>query len=145
MALDVWKEHIRLRLTPRVTPVVHPPRKVPFTQRETVKEELDRMEELGVIRKADGPTQCVSSLVVVQKPNGKVLVCLDPRDSFNSQANRSILNRATVWRNNTNITNLASRQWDNRKENSFFKECCPRLCRRVSLSSLFDIQHALVG
>ena len=63
-----------------VTPVVHPPRKIPFTQRENVKEELDRMEALGVIRKADEPTEWVSSLVVVQKPNGKVRVCLDPRD-----------------------------------------------------------------
>ena len=38
------------------------------------------MEELGVIRKADEPTEWVSSLVVVQKPNSKVRVCLDPRD-----------------------------------------------------------------
>ena len=38
------------------------------------------MEALGVIRKADEPTEWVSSLVVVQKLNGKVRVCLDPRD-----------------------------------------------------------------
>ena len=60
--------------------MIHPPRKVPFTQREKVKEELDRMEELGVIRKTDEPNEWVSSLVVVHKPNGKVRVCLDPRD-----------------------------------------------------------------
>jgi len=60
--------------------VVHPPRKIPFTQREKVKEELDRMEKLGVIRKAEEPTEWVSSLVVVEKPNGNVRLCLDPRD-----------------------------------------------------------------
>ena len=70
----------QIKIDPRVIPVVHPPRKVPFTHREKVREELDRMEELGVIRKADRPTQWVSSLVVVQKPNGKVRVCLDSRD-----------------------------------------------------------------
>ena len=70
----------RIKIDSSVTPVVHPPRKIPFTQRENVKEELDRMEALGVIRKADEPTEWVSSLVVVQKPNGKVRVCLDPRD-----------------------------------------------------------------
>ena len=70
----------RIKIDSSVTPVVHPPRKIPFTQRENVKEELDRMEALGVIRKADEPTEWVSSLVVVQKPNGKVHVCLDPRD-----------------------------------------------------------------
>ena len=38
------------------------------------------METLGVIRKAEEPTEWVSSLVVVEKPNGKVRLCLDPRD-----------------------------------------------------------------
>ena len=70
----------RIKIDSSVTPVVHPPRKIPFTQRENVKEELDRMEALGVIRKADEPTEWVSSLVVVPKLNGKVRVCLDPRD-----------------------------------------------------------------
>ena len=70
----------RIKIDSSVTPVVHPPRKIPLTQRENVKEELDRMEALRVIRKADEPTEWVSSLVVVQKPNGKVRVCLDPRD-----------------------------------------------------------------
>ena len=63
-----------------LTPEVHPPRKIPLTLREKVIEELDRMEELGVIHKVDKPTRWVSSLVVVQKPNGKIRVCLDPRD-----------------------------------------------------------------
>ena len=70
----------QIKIDPTVSPVVHPPRKIPFTQREKVKEELDRMEKLGVIRKAEGPTEWVSSLVVVKKPNGKVRLCLDPRD-----------------------------------------------------------------
>ena len=39
----------RIKIDPTVSPVVHPPRKIPFTQRERVKEELDRMEKLGVI------------------------------------------------------------------------------------------------
>ena len=63
-----------ITIDPSITPVVHPPRKIPFIQRDK------RMEQLGVIRKADGPTEWVSSLVVVQKPNGRVRVCLDPRD-----------------------------------------------------------------
>lgn len=60
--------------------MVHPSRKIPLTQRDKVKEELDRMEQLGDICKADGLTEWVSSLVEVQKPNRKVRVCLDPRD-----------------------------------------------------------------
>ena len=38
------------------------------------------MEKIGAIRTAEEPTEWVSSLVVVEKPNGKVRLCLDPRD-----------------------------------------------------------------
>ena len=70
----------QIKIDPTVSPVVHPPRKIPLRQREKVKEELDRIEKLGVTRKAEEPTEWVSSLVVVEKPNGKVRLCLDSRD-----------------------------------------------------------------
>jgi len=38
------------------------------------------MEKLGFIRKAEEPTEWVRSLVVVEKPNGKARLFLDPRD-----------------------------------------------------------------
>ena len=69
-----------IKIDASITPVVHPYRKIPFTQRDKVKEELDRMEQLGDICKAARPTEWVSPLVEVQKPNGKVRVCLSPRD-----------------------------------------------------------------
>lgn len=71
-------EH-KIQLDPRVKPVVHPPRKVPLAIRDKVKEELDRMEELGVVSRQTEPTEWVSSMVTVVKPN-KVRICIDPRD-----------------------------------------------------------------
>lgn len=50
-----------------MTPVVQPCRKVPFALRGKLKDELARMEKLGVIKKIDEPTEWVSSLVAVQK------------------------------------------------------------------------------
>ena len=38
------------------------------------------MGNLGVITKVTDPTEWVSSLVIVEKPNGKVRVCLEPRN-----------------------------------------------------------------
>ena len=63
-----------------VTPVVHPCRKIPFPQYEEVKLEIEKMEKLGVIVKVDAPTEWVSSILVVPKPNGKMRICLDPKD-----------------------------------------------------------------
>ena len=63
-----------------VKPVIHPPRKVPISMKEKVKTELLRMESEGVIKKQTEPTDWVNSMVVVPKPNGKVRICIDPRD-----------------------------------------------------------------
>ena len=45
-----------------------------------VKDELCRLERMRVIEKVSEPTEWVNSLVVVEKPNKKVRLCLDPRD-----------------------------------------------------------------
>ena len=42
-----------------------------------VKEELERMERLGVISRVEQPTDWCAGLVVVPKPNGKVRICVD--------------------------------------------------------------------
>ena len=72
------KHHITLK--PDAHTVQHACRKVPFPIRNQLKEELDRMEAMNVITKVDEPTEWVSSLVIVEKKNGKLRICLDPRD-----------------------------------------------------------------
>ena len=69
-----------IQLDPKQNPVVHPPRKVPVTIRPKVKDELERMERLGVIERIQDPTDWVNSMVTVIKPNGKLRICIDPRD-----------------------------------------------------------------
>ena len=44
-----------------------------------VEEELDKLEDLGVIEKVQEPTPWISPLVVVPKTNGSVHLCLDMR------------------------------------------------------------------
>ena len=50
------------------------------TLRDSLKEELDRIESMKVIRKLDinEASNWVHALVLVVKPNGKLCVCLDP-------------------------------------------------------------------
>ena len=68
----------RIKLPDSATPVVYSPRKIPVPQREKVLEELKRIEKLGVIVRQEEPTEWVNSLVVVQKPNRSVRLCIDP-------------------------------------------------------------------
>ena len=77
----------KIDIDPNVRPVVHPCRKVPFSIKKRLKKELQRMVDLGVIIKEDGPTDWVNSLVVVEKKSGDLRVCLDPR-SLNKAVKR---------------------------------------------------------
>uniref|UniRef100_A0A1B0DMK9 Reverse transcriptase domain-containing protein n=1 Tax=Phlebotomus papatasi TaxID=29031 RepID=A0A1B0DMK9_PHLPP len=59
--------------------VKHPPRKIPHRSRDTVKTELDKMVQLGVIEPCLEPTEAVSPLVIVRR-NGKIRICIDLTD-----------------------------------------------------------------
>ncbi|KAK3737777.1 hypothetical protein QZH41_012210 [Actinostola sp. cb2023] len=63
-----------------------PLRRIPFSRRRKVVEKLEQLEKLDVIEKVDGPTSWVNPLVVVEKSDGDVRICLDMR-----QANRAIV------------------------------------------------------
>jgi transposase InsO family protein len=71
---------IEIHLKDNVQPSVHPPRRVPQSLKAPLKTNLDSMEDSGVIEKVTCPTDWVNSLVVVEKANGKLRICLDPKD-----------------------------------------------------------------
>ena len=70
----------KMKIDESATPVVLPPRRVPYMLKDKVKAELCRMEEMGIITKVGKPTEWVNPIVVVGKPNGDVCICLDPVD-----------------------------------------------------------------
>ena len=63
-----------------VQPVVHALRKVPLALQPKLKKLLDHEVERGVMVKREEPTDWVSSLLCVEKKDGSLRVCLDPRD-----------------------------------------------------------------
>ncbi|GFS16676.1 polyprotein [Elysia marginata] len=69
-----------IKIDKDASPVVHPPRKYPVNILKELEGELKRMEQLGVIRKENEPTDWVSSLAFSRKANGKLRICLDPKD-----------------------------------------------------------------
>ena len=77
--LGCMKGKLHLEVDPSVKPQIMPPRRIPLTLKDKVREELDRLEELHVIAKVTEPTEWVSSMVITKKTNGSVRVCLDPQ------------------------------------------------------------------
>ena len=63
-----------------MTQVVNPPRTIPAALRDRVKPELEDVEKRRVIRRVEEPTDWMSSMAIVEKPDGRLRICLDPRD-----------------------------------------------------------------
>ena len=55
-------------------PRAAPPRKVPIAMKSKLKNELERLENLGVIAAVDKPTEWVSNLVLATKKSGELRV-----------------------------------------------------------------------
>lgn len=71
---------VSIETRPDVKPVVHPPRNVPISRLDRLKQLLEMREKEGVIRKVKKPTEWVNSIVTTEKPDGSLRLCLDPKD-----------------------------------------------------------------
>ena len=72
-------EH-HISLTSDAIPVVHPPCKVPYLLKDKLKKELDRIEKNDIINQVDEPTDWANPMVIVEKRDGKLRICLNPHD-----------------------------------------------------------------
>ena len=69
---------VNIKLQPDVKPfALTTQRRVALPFLKKVKEELERMEKLGVISKVDVPTDWCAGVVVVPKPDGRIRICVD--------------------------------------------------------------------
>ena len=69
-----------ITLQDNFTPVINPPRRVPHALKGRLQQALEKNVKLGVLKKVDQPTDWVSNLVIVEKKNGSLRLCLDPKD-----------------------------------------------------------------
>ena len=70
---------LHLEIDTAMSPVKLPVRKVPVALKEPLKEELDRLEKMGILAKVEVPTDWISAMVVARKRNGKIRLCIDPK------------------------------------------------------------------
>ncbi|XP_054259874.1 uncharacterized protein K02A2.6-like [Macrosteles quadrilineatus] len=75
--LGCFEGHCEFKLDTSVRPIVVPPRRYPVALKKEIQDEIKRLEDLQVIKKVTEPTDWVSAMVVVKKPN-KLRICIDP-------------------------------------------------------------------
>ena len=69
-----------IRLNAEIDSVQHAPRRVHVALRERLQETLDDLVQQDILAPVTEPTPWVNSMVVVPKKDGKLRICLDPKD-----------------------------------------------------------------
>jgi len=71
-----------------VTPVHAPTHPLPVVKLDRFNGELKRLWEEGIIRSVTQPTDWPSNMLVKEKPNGKLHICIDPSQTLNKAIKR---------------------------------------------------------
>ena len=90
------KEH-HITIDPNVTPSVNPARKIPIALMGKLKDELNRMETLNIIEKVSYHTDWVNNIVIAEKSNGSIGVCLDPKQLNKATTNCQLREKFFGW------------------------------------------------
>lgn len=77
--LGRFPQKLDLIIRKDAVPIARPPRRIPLTIKERVKEALDKLSFSKIIEPVNDPSEWVSNLVVIEKPNGSLRICLDPK------------------------------------------------------------------
>lgn len=85
---DIFSGHGRFSGKFKITTIAnfeavsYPPTKIPRAIRDSLKNELDRLVERKAIFKINeiDPRASINRMVIIEKPNGKLRLCLDPSD-----------------------------------------------------------------
>lgn len=70
----------KIVLNPDHTPVIHPSRRIPLSLQDKLKSTIENLVDQGIVEKVVKPTDWSSNLVIVEKSNGSLRLCLDPKD-----------------------------------------------------------------
>ena len=77
--LGKYEKEYHIEVDSNVTPVIQRCRKVPYARYDKLKHTLVDLEKRGVIARVDRPTEWVHNLVITEKCDDRMRVCLDPK------------------------------------------------------------------
>ncbi|XP_054723301.1 uncharacterized protein K02A2.6-like [Uloborus diversus] len=69
-----------IKLKENYSPIARPPRRVPTSLRPKLEMKLIELENQNIIEKVENPQDWVSNLVIIEKSDGSLRLCMDPQD-----------------------------------------------------------------
>lgn len=70
---------VSIKLKDDSVPSLHYKKRIPLSMSNRLKTELDQMVRAGIISPVNHPTDWVNNVQLVEKPDGKLRICLDPK------------------------------------------------------------------
>ena len=83
-------------MDPSVTLAHAPRRRIPVPKLDKVNEELSRLCDNRTIKPVTQPTEWLSNILVKEKPDGKLRICIDPSQTINKAIRRSVYTIPTI-------------------------------------------------
>lgn len=78
--VGLFSEILEIQLKKNSIPIAKPARRVPLAIRDRLKEKLDKLEMQKIIAKINRANEWVNNLVIIEKPNKSLRLCLDPQE-----------------------------------------------------------------
>jgi len=78
--LGLFPEKYKLVLKENAIPVINTARRVPLSVKDKLKNTLDHLVKIKVIATVNEPVDWISNIVIIEKPNNKLRIFLDPQD-----------------------------------------------------------------
>ena len=70
--------------------------RIPVSKLDKVNEELSRLCDNGTIKPVMQPTDWLSNILVKEKPNGNIRICIDPSETINKAIRRPVYTIPTI-------------------------------------------------
>lgn len=77
--LGCFPDLCHLQLKEDAVPKAFPARRVPLKIKDKLKQTLDSLVDMGVIVPVNEPCEWVNNLVIVEKPDSSLRLCIDPQ------------------------------------------------------------------
>ena len=87
---------MHIKMNPDIRPGHAPWRCIPVSKVQRVNEALEKLCEECVIVPVTQPTNWLSNMLIKEKPNGKLRICIDPSQTINKAIKRPIYTIPTI-------------------------------------------------
>ena len=87
---------MHINMYTNVTPVHAPRYHVPVAKLDKVNEELKRLCDEGIIKPVTQSTDWLSNILIKEKPNGKLRICIDSSQTINKVIRRPTYTIPTI-------------------------------------------------